>query len=72
MIFLLGAEGFLGKAICLILEKHKLKYAPITRKNYKRFIGKSCNILINSSTNSKNFYLKKILIMIITKLLIMY
>ena len=59
MIFLLGAEGFLGKAICLILEKHKLKYAPITRKNYKRFIGKSCNILINSSTNSKKFLSEK-------------
>lgn len=55
MIFLLGAEGFLGKAISFTLEKHKLKYTPITRKNYKRFVGKSCNILINSSTNSKKF-----------------
>ena len=40
MIFLLGAEGFLGKAICLILEKHKLKYAPITEKIIKDLLVK--------------------------------
>ncbi len=59
MIFLLGAKGFLGKAISLKLNKMSIKHVCITRKNYKKFVGKKCDILINSSTNSKKFLAEK-------------
>ena len=55
MIYLIGENGFLGSAIKKCLIKNKIKFKGINRKNYKKFIGTNCEILINASTNSSKF-----------------
>lgn len=55
MIFLLGGNGFVGSGFVHCLKKKKIKYKIITRENYKKFIGSSCDILINSNGNSKKY-----------------
>lgn len=55
MIFLIGENGFLGSAIKRTLKEKKLRFIGINKKNYKNFVGKKCDVLINASTNSKKF-----------------
>jgi len=52
LIFVLGGEGFIGSAICRYLKKNKIKYSSITKKNYKKFLNKNCDIFINCNGNS--------------------
>lgn len=59
MIGVLGANGFVGSAICNALKKKKIKFKKITRKNFLRYQNFKFNILINSSMPSKRFWAKK-------------
>ena len=59
MIFLIGANGFFGSAFSSYLRKKNINHKKITKKNYKNFINKECDILINCSTNSKKYIAEK-------------
>lgn len=55
MIFLIGGNGFFGSAFATYLKKKNIKFKKITKKNYKKYINKNCDLLINCSTNSKKY-----------------
>lgn len=55
MIFVLGANGFLGSSITEYLDSINAKFKPITRDNYENFKNKKCDILINANGNSKKY-----------------
>jgi nucleoside-diphosphate-sugar epimerase len=55
MIFIIGGEGFVGSAFLRYFKKHKIVHKTINRKNYTKFIGKKCKILINANGNSKKY-----------------
>ena len=59
MIFLIGANGFFGSAFSTYLKKKNINHKKITKKNYKKFINKKCDLLINCSTNSKKYIAEK-------------
>ena len=59
MIFVLGGDGFLGKGITKILKEEGKNYKIINKTNYKKYINKKCDILINTSTNSYKYLAKK-------------
>lgn len=52
MIIVIGGRGFVGSAYVRLFEKLKLEHLIITRENYAKHIGKSCDILINANGNS--------------------
>lgn len=52
MIFLIGGEGFVGGGFARVLHERGLPFEIINRKNYDSFVGKSCDLLINSNGNS--------------------
>src|SRR5881397_1495230 len=53
MIFILGGEGFVGSAFARLCQAQRRPYASITRENYRDFIGKSCEVLVNANGNSR-------------------
>ncbi len=55
MIFLIGAEGFVGSAFVRYFDKQQISYVAICRDDYKHFVGKNCDILINAAGNSKKY-----------------
>ena len=59
MIFLLGGNGFFGSAFIAYLKKKNIKFKKITKQNYKKFVNKNCDLLINCSTNSKKYIAEK-------------
>lgn len=59
MIGVLGANGFVGSALCLALKRKKIKFKKITRKNFLKYEKYKLSILINSSMPSKRFWAKK-------------
>ena len=59
MIGVLGANGFVGSALCLALKRNKIKFKKITRKNFLKYQKYKFSILINSSMPSKRFWAKK-------------
>jgi nucleoside-diphosphate-sugar epimerase len=52
MIFILGAEGFVGSAFVRYCLKNKIEHAPIDLNNYQEFKGQRCDLLINAAGNS--------------------
>jgi dTDP-4-dehydrorhamnose reductase len=54
-IFILGGGGFLGSAFCDFFKKNNIRFESITKKNYKNFIGKKCDIFINANGSSKKY-----------------
>ena len=52
MIFIVGANGFVGSAFVRYCKKNNLQYASIDRSNYADYIGKDCELLINAAGNS--------------------
>jgi nucleoside-diphosphate-sugar epimerase len=54
-IHVLGGEGFVGSAFVREGRKRGHAIEAITRKNYDRFRGKKCDLLINANGNSKKF-----------------
>ena len=59
MIFILGGKGFVGSAFSQYCKENNIEHQVITRENYSDFIGKNCDILINSSGNSSKLLGKK-------------
>lgn len=55
MIFIIGGNGFVGSAVTRYCVRNELTHAVITKQNYQDFVGKSCDLLINSNGNSKKF-----------------
>jgi nucleoside-diphosphate-sugar epimerase len=52
MIFIVGANGFVGSAFVRYCNKNDLQFASINRSNYADFIGRDCELLINAAGNS--------------------
>ena len=59
IFFVLGGEGFIGSAICRYLKKNKIKYFSITKKNYRKFLYKNCDIFVNCNGNSIKWFSEK-------------
>lgn len=59
-VFILGGRGFVGSAISNHLSKY-YRITIISKNNYKNFLGKKCDILINANGNSKKFLSNDIL-----------
>jgi len=59
MYFLIGGNGFLGSSFVRYFKRNKIKFKIITRDNYKSYINKKCNAVINCSTNSKKYIAEK-------------
>ncbi|ADE39231.1 NAD-dependent epimerase/dehydratase family protein [Candidatus Puniceispirillum marinum] len=57
--FVLGGEGFIGRAIVSHFERQNADVQVITRKNYQSLIGESCDIFINANGNSKKYLADK-------------
>lgn len=55
VIFILGANGYIGSSYVRLAESLNIPCQAITRANYDQFIGKSCDVLINANGNSKKF-----------------
>lgn len=55
MIYLIGGNGFVGSAYARLFEARGLAFTIVTRENYDRYRGTSCDILVNANGNSKKF-----------------
>jgi len=55
MIFVIGGNGFVGSAFIRYFKKNNIAHKSINKKNYKKYIGKECKILINANGNSKKY-----------------
>ena len=55
MIFVIGGNGFVGSAFVRYFKKNNITHKSINKKNYKKYIGKKCKILINANGNSKKY-----------------
>ncbi|MBT5399602.1 NAD(P)-dependent oxidoreductase [bacterium] len=55
MIYIIGGGGFLGSAFVRFCQKNLIDYISISRKNYSKYIGTSCQLLINANGNSKKY-----------------
>jgi nucleoside-diphosphate-sugar epimerase len=55
VIYILGANGFVGSAFVSYCERNKLEYKPVTRESYESLVGTECDLLINANGNSKKF-----------------
>ena len=58
-VAILGANGFVGSAICLELEKQNKQFKKITRANYTEFKDEKFDIIINSTMPSKRFWARQ-------------
>ena len=55
MITVVGGNGFVGSAYVRLLAARGIAHQVVTRENYDRLKGTSCDILINANGNSKKF-----------------
>ncbi|QGX41334.1 NAD-dependent epimerase/dehydratase family protein [Permianibacter aggregans] len=55
MYYILGGNGFVGSAYAKLLAELNLPFQVISRGNYQKFVGTSCDVLINANGNSKKF-----------------
>jgi len=55
MIFILGGHGFLGSALVRHCVERGLAHQSITRQNYSRYLGRSCDLLVNAAGNSRKY-----------------
>ena len=55
MIYVLGGRGFVGSAFARLFERLNAPHEIITRENYDRFRGTSCDLLINANGNSRKY-----------------
>ncbi len=53
-----GANGFVGKKLCLALSAKKYHVIQVTRHNYNDSLGKKYDIVINSAMPSARFWAK--------------
>jgi nucleoside-diphosphate-sugar epimerase len=58
-IHVLGGEGFVGSAVVRVAKKRGHSVHAVTRRNYGRFRGRPCDLLINANGNSKKFLADK-------------
>jgi nucleoside-diphosphate-sugar epimerase len=55
MIFLIGANGFVGSAFSRHLAAKGLPHIAITRENHQQFAEQRCEVLINANGNSRKY-----------------
>lgn len=58
-VFILGGNGFIGSELVNYFKFCNYDVFPITRKNYKKFINKKCNLFINANGNSRKYFANK-------------
>lgn len=59
MIFILGGKGFVGSAFARLFELKREPFEIITRENFSKVEGKTCDIFINAAGNSKKWFTDK-------------
>ena len=59
MIFLIGGNGLVGSAFVRYFSSNKIKFKNIQRQNYKKFIGKKCDLLIYANGNNNKTFAQK-------------
>jgi nucleoside-diphosphate-sugar epimerase len=55
MIFIVGGNGFVGSAFTRYCVEHGIDHAVISRENYRDFVGRRCEFLVNANGNSRKF-----------------
>lgn len=55
MIYIIGGRGFVGSGYARYCRARGLPHQIITRENYQRFAGTSCDVLINANGNSRKY-----------------
>lgn len=55
MLYLIGANGFVGSAFSRYFQQEKLDFKPITRQNYADYVSAGCDVLINADGSSKKY-----------------
>ncbi len=55
MIYIIGGRGFVGSGFARYCHRRGLPFAIITRENYRRFVGTSCDLLVNANGNSRKY-----------------
>jgi len=55
MIFIVGGDGFVGSAFARYCKRQGLEFAIVEPYNYRQYVGKRCDLLINANGNSKKF-----------------
>ncbi len=55
----IGGNGFVGSAFSRFLERESVDYSVIGRDNYRDFVGKKFDVLVNANGNSKKFLAKE-------------
>lgn len=55
MIYLIGGSGFVGSGFVRYCRSRGLPHQVITRDNYGRFAGTSCDVLVNANGNSRKY-----------------
>lgn len=51
-VVVLGAKGFVGSAFAAFLEAQGFQVVGVSRDDYDRFAGTSCDVLVNAAGNS--------------------
>lgn len=55
-IGIVGAKGFLGRALCKVAKNYNFQTVEITRQNYDKYKQEKFDILINSATPSRKYW----------------
>jgi nucleoside-diphosphate-sugar epimerase len=55
MVYLIGAQGFVGSAFSRYFQEAGVDFQPITRQNYAGYISTKCDVLINANGSSKKY-----------------
>ena len=58
-VFILGGNGFIGSELVTYFKHYNYDVFSITRKNYKKFVKKKCNLFINANGNSRKYFASK-------------
>lgn len=53
MIYIIGANGFVGSAFVRWCEEQGQPYVGLTRENYNEHVGTACDVLVNANGNSR-------------------
>ena len=55
MIYIIGGRGYVGSGFARHCRARGLPHQVITRENYDRFAGTSCDVLVNANGNSRKY-----------------
>jgi nucleoside-diphosphate-sugar epimerase len=55
IVFVIGGNGFVGSAYVRLCQRLEMECHVITRENRAKYVGRSCDVLVNANGNSKKY-----------------